>query len=204
MVCPVIIYSKPSTQRSWDFHGRKGFSIGPTLNHYLCFHVTDATTKSLLYSDTVEFMHDYLTQPIVSYSDRIVHALNFLSCAVKYATAGLYHNQLTAISNLRDLFFGWNPQQPAPMPNLATPLLLSGALSQHPQPPVALPSPPPPRPPPRLATPTATPLPPPSPSVNTPLPLLAPRRAPSSDLMIWVHYICKSDQFPCPWCQLVL
>ena len=92
--------------RSWDLRGRKGFSIGPALNHYRCFHVTNTTTKSLLYSNTVKFMHDYLTQPTVIESDRIVHALNFLSCAVKDAPAVVYHNQLTAISNLRDLFRG--------------------------------------------------------------------------------------------------
>ena len=79
MVCPVIIHNKPNMWWSWDFRGRKVFSIGPALNHYCCFRVTNATTKSLMYSDTVEFMHDCLTQPTVSESNRIVHALNFLS-----------------------------------------------------------------------------------------------------------------------------
>ena len=41
--------------------------------------MTKATTKSLLYLDTVAFMHEYLTHPTVSESDRIVHALNFFS-----------------------------------------------------------------------------------------------------------------------------
>ena len=82
MGCPVIIHNKPTTRRSLDFCGRKVFNTGPALNHYRCFHVTDATTKALLYSDTVEFMHNYLTQPQVSESDCIVHALNFLFCAV--------------------------------------------------------------------------------------------------------------------------
>ena len=100
MVCLVIIHNKPTTRRSWDFRGHKGFNIGPVLNHYRCFHITDATTKALLYSDTVKFIHDYLTQPQVSKIDRIVHALNFLSCAVRYAPASVYHDQLTAISNL--------------------------------------------------------------------------------------------------------
>ena len=50
MGCPVIIHSKPSIRRSWDFRGRKGFHNGPTLNQYRCFHVTDATSKDLLYS----------------------------------------------------------------------------------------------------------------------------------------------------------
>ena len=113
--------------------------------------MTKATTKSLLYSDTIKFMHDYLTQPTVIESDRIVHALNFLSCTVKDAPAAEYHDQLTAISNLRDLFRGWNPQQPAPLPDLATPLLFSGEPPQHPHHSAALPAPPPPRPPPRVA-----------------------------------------------------
>ena len=79
MGCPVIIHSKPDMWRSWDFRGSKGFSIGPALTHYRCLHVTDATTTSMLYSDTVKFMLDYLTQPQVSKSNRIVHALNVLS-----------------------------------------------------------------------------------------------------------------------------
>ena len=110
MGCPVIIHNKPTSRQSWDFRGRKGFNISPALNHYRCFHVTDATTKALLYSDTAKFINDYLTQPQVSESDRIVHALNFLSCDVKDAPASVYQDQLTAISNLRDLFRGWSPR----------------------------------------------------------------------------------------------
>ena len=142
--------------------------------------MTDATTKSLLYSDTVEFMHDYLTHPTVSESDRIVHALNFLSFSVKDAPAAVYHDQLTAISNLRDLFRGWNPHQPSPLPDLATHPLLERAPPPHPQHPAALPAPPPLRPPPRVATPTATPQLPPAPSLDTPRPPLAPLRAPAT------------------------
>ena len=119
-------------------------------------------------------MHDYLTQPTVSESDRIVHSLKFLACAVKDAPVAVYHDQLTSISNLCDLFRGWNPQQPAPLPNLATPLLSAGAPPPHPQHPVALPTPPPLRSPPRVATPTVTPPPPPDPSLDTPLPPLSP------------------------------
>ena len=59
--CPIIIHNKPNTYKSWDFRGRKGFSIDPALEHYQCFHVVDVSTKPLLFSDTVEFLHDYLT-----------------------------------------------------------------------------------------------------------------------------------------------
>jgi hypothetical protein len=114
--CPIIIHNKPGRRKSWDFRGRGGFNVGPALSHYRCFHVVDGQTKALRYSDTVEFLHDYLTQPTVTEGDRIVHALNFLSCAVKDAPATFHHEQLTAISKLRDLFNHWVPRPAAPPP----------------------------------------------------------------------------------------
>ena len=109
MYCPVIIHNKSSTRRSWDFRSREGFNIGPALNHYRCFHVANSFTKALLFSDTVDFMQYYLTQPTFSESDCIVRALNFLSCTVKDAPATIYHKQLTSITKLRKLFNNWDP-----------------------------------------------------------------------------------------------
>ena len=71
------------------------------------FRVVDAVTKHLLYSDTVTFLHDYLTQPTVSPYDCIVHDLNFLSCAISEAPKAIHHEQLSAISKLRDIFSNW-------------------------------------------------------------------------------------------------
>ena len=101
MGCPVITHSNPFTRKYCDFHGRKGFNIGPSLNHYRCFHVVYVVTKALLFSDTVEFMHEYLSQPTFSKSDRIGHAINFISCAVKESPTTIYHEQLTEITKLR-------------------------------------------------------------------------------------------------------
>ena len=77
--CPVIIHTKPNIRKTWDFRGRKGFNIGPALKHYHCFHVVDGATNDLLLSNTVKFLHKYLTQPTFTEGDCIVHALNFLS-----------------------------------------------------------------------------------------------------------------------------
>ena len=76
---PILIHNKQGTRISWDFRGRKGFTIGPALEHYRCFQVVDVTTKSIIISNIIEVLHDYLTQPEVTYNDRILHALNFLS-----------------------------------------------------------------------------------------------------------------------------
>ena len=114
--CPVIIHNKPSTCLSWDFRRGQGFKIGPVLQHYRCFHVVDALTKHLIFSNTVEFLHGYLTQPTVSPADHIVHALNFLSCAIKDVPSSIHQEQLSAISSLRDLFSNWNPSTTLSLP----------------------------------------------------------------------------------------
>ena len=104
---PIIIHTKPGTCIPWDFRSRKGFTIGPELEHYRCFQVVDATTKSIIISDTIEVTQEYLTQPEVNLEDRILHTLNFLSCTVKDATITVHHVQLLAISKLRNLFTKW-------------------------------------------------------------------------------------------------
>ena len=104
----VIIYNKTSTRWTWDFRGRNGYSIGPALHHYICHTAVDATTKSNIISDTVEYWHSYDSQPTLTSEDRIVHALNFLSCAIKDAPDTAQHNHLEAISKLQDLFWSLN------------------------------------------------------------------------------------------------
>ena len=95
MGCPVITHNKPNTCKSWDFYGCKGFNVVPALNHCCCFHLVSATTKSVLFSEMVDFMHDYLNQPTVMEVDCIVDALNFLSSAFKDTSAILHKKQLT-------------------------------------------------------------------------------------------------------------
>ena len=76
---PVIFNTKPNIRKYWDFRGLKEFNIGPALKHYYCFHVVDGTNKALLLSNTVELLHEYLTQQTITKGDCIVHALNFLT-----------------------------------------------------------------------------------------------------------------------------
>ena len=125
---------------------RSGFNIGPALKHYRCFHVVDGATKALLFSNTVEFLHKYLTKPTVSEGDRIVHTLNLLYCAIKGAPSAIHHEQLTVISNIRNIFTNWIPNptmtlpamspvppvttNPAPPPPLCM-YQLQGWLSRH-------------------------------------------------------------------------
>ena len=67
--------------------------------------MVDTITKHLIFSNTVEFLHSYLTQSTVPPSNRIVHTLNFMSCNMKDAPDAVHHEQLSATSKLRDLFY---------------------------------------------------------------------------------------------------
>ena len=54
-------------------------------------------TRAVQISDTVVFCHQNLTQPEVTPMDPIVHGLNTLTCALKYAPHIAYDNHLFAI-----------------------------------------------------------------------------------------------------------
>ncbi len=110
--CRVIIHNKPSTRKSWDQRGRDGYSAGPALKHYRCFTVINKKTKEVIVSDTVEFRHSYLTQPTLTPEDRMTHAMNVLSCALKDAPTIKHEAQLEAVKNLRDLFANWQLRTP--------------------------------------------------------------------------------------------
>ena len=123
----VIIHNKPNAQKTWDFRVHNVLNIGPALNQYRCFHVVDSITKALLFSNTVKFLHAYITQTIVTEGNRIVHALNLLSCAIKDAPNTIHYDQLTAISKLRDLLNNWihRTDMDLPSPSLLTTKVLA-------------------------------------------------------------------------------
>jgi hypothetical protein len=131
--CPIIIHNKPNKRASWAFRGRDGFNIGPALSHYRCFQVVDADTKALVISDTVEFRHDYLESPKVSYKECLLHDINFLSTAINEATDDSITAQLIAIDNLREIFSKWKLGT-SPLPHVPPP-----TQSPSPTPPRLLP-----------------------------------------------------------------
>ena len=57
----IVTHNNPGNHNSWDQRSCDGFNSDPALKHYRCFLVIDAKTKSIIISDTVEFMHSYIT-----------------------------------------------------------------------------------------------------------------------------------------------
>ena len=78
----VIFHTKTGRQRSWDFHGKYGWSVGTLMTHYRCQHIIPKLTRSMMISDTTEFRHHHITQPSVTPEDRVLHGLIQLTAAL--------------------------------------------------------------------------------------------------------------------------
>ena len=83
--CPVMIHKKTSNINSWDFRRKEGWSVGVYLEHYRWQVVIPANTREIIVSDTVEFLHKFITYPTITPEDCILHGLNTLSGAIKDA-----------------------------------------------------------------------------------------------------------------------
>ena len=57
----IIAHAKGTTRKLWDFWGKKGFYIGPSLIHYQCYNLIRGDTQAVVVSDTVVFQHHTLT-----------------------------------------------------------------------------------------------------------------------------------------------
>ena len=92
--CKIMIHNTSNKRKYWDQRGREGFSIGPALQHYRCIQAIDAKTKALIITDTDEYLHRYLTQPQITAEDRMTHAIQFLTAALKDVPASICNSQL--------------------------------------------------------------------------------------------------------------
>ena len=78
-----IVHEKPNRRKSWAKHGKKGYVIGTSREHYRCYKTWIKETRATRVSGTVFFKHKYLTNPTVTPEDAIVAAANNLSNAIK-------------------------------------------------------------------------------------------------------------------------
>eukprot|EP00804_Cyclotella_cryptica_P015403 CCRYP_008023-RA/>CCRYP_008023-RA protein AED:0.29 eAED:0.29 QI:0/-1/0/1/-1/1/1/0/379 len=97
--CRILIHSKATTWRSWDYRSHEGFYVGPALHHYRCYRVLNKESCSVAITDAIKFRHHYLPTPDLTAEDKIIAALQQLQLATKSPAA-----QLHAIYKLRDIF----------------------------------------------------------------------------------------------------
>ena len=64
----VIANKKVSNRVSWDEHGKKGWNIGPSLNHYRCIKLYFPATRSEKYNGTVTFFPKLIKFPEINFN----------------------------------------------------------------------------------------------------------------------------------------
>ena len=55
-------------------------------------------------TDTAEYLHRYLPQPHITAEDRMTHAIQFLTAALKDVPASICNSQVSAIDAVRAIF----------------------------------------------------------------------------------------------------
>jgi hypothetical protein len=110
--CCVRIHAKPATWQSWDFRAKLGFYIGPALDSYCCCKLVKSDTKSQVILDTVKFCHLYLSVPVPSTKDKIIHGLQVLAGAIRGAPPPTSVPKLKAITSLQEIFESWHVLAP--------------------------------------------------------------------------------------------
>ena len=70
----VVIHTKPDKRASWGFHGKDGWYIGPSMNHYRCVKCYNPHTAREVDVDTVQFFPSTTKIPSVSTEDYLKQA----------------------------------------------------------------------------------------------------------------------------------
>ena len=136
----IIIQTTSNKRKPWYQRGHEGFSVGKALHHFYCIQEIESKTKSLIFTDTAEYLHAYLTHPQVTAEYRMTHAIHFFSLALKDAPTSICDSKLAAIEAVWTIFASWRtveslpPESPKllPHPTLVAPLKSSAPLRYPP------------------------------------------------------------------------
>jgi hypothetical protein len=93
--------------KSWDFNTKPGFYIGPAHDSYCCFKLVKSDTKSQVILDTIKFYHSYLSLPVASAENKIIHDLQVVAGTIRGAQPPTSVSQLEAITSLQEIFESW-------------------------------------------------------------------------------------------------
>jgi hypothetical protein len=86
--CRIHSHVEPGNRRSWDARASAGFNLGMSIEHHCCYRVYITKMRATQVSDTVNFKHQYITNPTVSPESLVVAAAQQLNAALKGNISG--------------------------------------------------------------------------------------------------------------------
>ena len=71
-----LLHKKTKDRKSWEYHGKKGWTIGPSLEHYRCIRCYNPDTLSEVDTDTLDLIPNVTPIPKFSDTDAIKQAVS--------------------------------------------------------------------------------------------------------------------------------
>jgi hypothetical protein len=87
------------------------------MEHYQCYALVKSNTEQKVLSNTVEFLHVYLTISAVTLEDKIINGLQLMARALKNTPHPTSVTQLEAIEKFQSLFGLWQLLSPKTLSN---------------------------------------------------------------------------------------
>ncbi len=103
MGCAVQMHESTNRRTTWAENSINGWYLHTSPEHYWCHIIHMKKTRSEQISDMVWFKHKYITQPHITAADKIVKAINNLTCASKGKNNMDGLEQIKAIQKLKEL-----------------------------------------------------------------------------------------------------
>ncbi len=81
--CAIHSHVRPNDRRSWDAGANTGFNLRTFMEHHRCYRVYITKMQATRVSNTVNFKHQYITNPTVSPESLVIAVAQQLTAALK-------------------------------------------------------------------------------------------------------------------------
>jgi len=93
MGCEAQVHEKTDKSGTWAYHSVDGWYLFTSPEHYRTHNCHIKHTKSERLSDTVQFQHKRITNPIITHADKVMHALADCVKALQGMTSNARNSQ---------------------------------------------------------------------------------------------------------------
>jgi len=100
MGCKVQVHKKADKQGTWAYHSIDGWYLSTSPEHYRTHVCHIKHTNSRRLSDTVQFKHKNITNPLLTHADKIMRGLSHCIQELKSAEATTTEQELRDIRQL--------------------------------------------------------------------------------------------------------
>jgi hypothetical protein len=88
--CKMVVLDLPGQRGSWDPHGKLGWYVGPSFEHYRVHHICAKDTKRIWHGESLQWFPSHVTMPSLSTHAQLEAAVHDLAQVIRQWPS-LYH-----------------------------------------------------------------------------------------------------------------